>query len=128
MDGCKSSERGLEPNLRSACSQALIVPGTPTPRPLVTRSSKGIGSPVSGSIKLSGLKASGAASRLSMVETLPYRGVGRVASFSEDLHSYLGGIVVHGGHGAARSGCGRLLGRLHTGGARSGLHDAEYGD
>ena len=70
MEGCSSSERGLEPNSPSACSQPRIVPGTPTPRPLVTRSGNRMGSPVSGSMKLSGWKAAGAVSRLSMVETL----------------------------------------------------------
>jgi hypothetical protein len=45
------------------------VPGTPTPRPLVTRSANGIGWPVAGSMKLSSAKAAGAVSRPSTVTT-----------------------------------------------------------
>ena len=45
------------------------MPGTPTPRPLVTRSAKGMGAPVAGSMKLSSAKAAGAVSRPSMVTT-----------------------------------------------------------
>ena len=140
MEGCKSSERGLEPNLSSACSQPRIVPGTPTPRPLVTRSAKGIGCSRSRVYKAVGFK--GRRGGLAAVDgrdafTLGVvddhkptatdtarvrlgdakgcrrgdRCVGRVPPVFQDLHPHLRRIEVHRRHGAARSGRGRLLRR-----------------
>jgi len=71
--GRSSSASGRVPKRPAARCQVRSVPGTPTPRPLVTRSAKGIGWPVAGSMKLSSRKAAGAVSRPSMVTARPWR-------------------------------------------------------
>src|SRR3712207_8756721 len=58
------------------------VPGTPTPRPLVTASANGIGCPVAGSMNDVGVNACGASSRPSIVSTVP-----RSAEHTSELQS-----------------------------------------
>ncbi len=67
MAGLSTSSSDMDPYRRNAVSQVSGVPGTPMPSPLFTRSKKGSGSPVSGSMNNSEVTACGAVSRPSMV-------------------------------------------------------------
>ncbi|CAO0834543.1 hypothetical protein SMICM17S_10350 [Streptomyces microflavus] len=68
--GFNSVRRDLEPQVSSARSQVAGVPGVPTPRPLVTPSSNGMGLPFSRKRAASALR--GAVSRPSIVCTVRF--------------------------------------------------------